>query len=519
MQNSRRSVSSPLAISILASLFTFASCYLRDFAFPNVPFALWGDQVGYFNTGSRLALGQLPYRDYFEIVPAGTDLVYALLIHIFGLRLWIPNLVMVCLAAVAALLMTQIAARILRGTIVVLPALLLAGFVLLFSVDATHHWFSTVLILAALLVLMDGSSWKRVATAGALCGLAGSFTQSKGALATVGFIVYLAFVSSGNSAAGHRWKKCWLLSGAAAAVFTAVNGYFILAAGLRTWLWCIVVYPLRYYPSPSINNWRAIFSSLPTHNGGVTWVSFLFVYAVVPWVCIVVLVLAFRCRHHGREEAWDRLLLVAITAFSTFLAVASSPSVKRLAILSPPSLILLAWLLQRPGRWFAALRVVLGGAALALVIAEPLHLQHDAAARLDLPSGRAAFLDPALAAEYQWMLERTHPGEYIFGGAPFCFSLHLLNPAAIEGFDRSPYSRPEQIAALVQALDVRRVPMLMLYRTQIYLWPKKSPSDPLDPLRGYVHRNYELVKTFPSGDEVWMRKAAVISASSASGSH
>jgi hypothetical protein len=514
----RRLVSNPLSTSLFASLFTFASCYLRDFAFPHTPFALWGDQVGFYNGGSRMVLGQLPFRDYFEVVPAGTDLFYAALIRVFGLRLWIPNLTMACLAGVAALLMTLIAARIVRGAIVVLPALLLAGFVLLCSVDATHHWFSTVLILAALLVLIDGTSWKRVAAAGALCGLAASFTQSKGALAVAGFVVYLVFVSGRSTEQDHRWKKCLLLIAAAAGVFVAVNGYFIRAVGLRSWVWCLIVYPLRYYPSPSINNWRVIFEDLPTHLSAAGWISFPFVYATIPWVCIVVLVLAFRRRHRDRAEPWDQLLLLAIIAFATFLAVASSPSLKRLAILSPPSLILLAWLLQRPGKWAAALRILLGGAAFALAIAEPLHLQHRTVARLDLPSGRAEFLTPALAAEYQWMLEHTHPGEYMFGGAPFYFALHLRNPAAIEGLDTSSYSRPEQIAALVRAIDAHRVPILMLWRTQAFLWPKRSPSDPLDPFRACVRRDYTLVQTFPSGDEVWMRKPAAISASPAAGS-
>jgi hypothetical protein len=39
-------------------------------------------------------LGQLPYRDYCQIVTPGTDLVYALLIWLFGLQMWIPNLLM-----------------------------------------------------------------------------------------------------------------------------------------------------------------------------------------------------------------------------------------------------------------------------------------------------------------------------------------------------------------------------------------------------------------------------------------
>jgi hypothetical protein len=99
---------------------------------------------------------------------------------------------MASLAALAAFLMTLIASRFMRGAINLLPGLLPAGFILLASTDATHHWFRTVAILAALVVIMDGNTLPRIAFAGALCGIAGCFTQSKGAIATAAFVVYLA---------------------------------------------------------------------------------------------------------------------------------------------------------------------------------------------------------------------------------------------------------------------------------------------------------------------------------------
>ena len=70
-------------------------------------------------------------------------------------------------------------------------------------------------------------------------------------------------------------------------VFAAVNLYFIQAAGLRTWLYCLIVYPLRYYPSPTINNWRVLIDGFPSHAGLITWVVFSFVYATVPLVYFV----------------------------------------------------------------------------------------------------------------------------------------------------------------------------------------------------------------------------------------
>jgi hypothetical protein len=206
-------------------------------------------------------------------------------------------------------------------------------------------------------------------------------------------------------------------------------------------------------------------------------------------------------------------LLVALTGFAIFLAVAASPSVKRLAILSPPAMILLAWLLHQPGKIVTGLRIMLASAAVALAIAIPARLQTRSPACLDLPAGRAAFFDPALYEEYRWLLGSTRPGQYSFGLPPLYYAFHMRNPAAMEGWDASEYTRPEQVTALVEALESHHVPLLVLRRPGDYLWAKNSPSDHLEPLRAYVSQKYQHTKTFSTGDEIWLRIEAPVPAS------
>ena len=221
-------------MAILLGLVVFTLCYFRSFIFPNVPLLPGGDGLGFYVAGSRIVAGQLPYRDFFEIVPVGIDLTYALLIKAFGFNTWTLGLVMDCLAAVTAILMTLIAARLMRGLIILLPGLLLVGFVLLGSLDATHHWFCALAALAAMLVLLDGITFPRVAVTGVLCGVAACFTQTVGLMLVVGLMAYVVWKARRKSKeTRERWSKCLLLCGTAAAVFVAVNGYFIWAAGLR----------------------------------------------------------------------------------------------------------------------------------------------------------------------------------------------------------------------------------------------------------------------------------------------
>ena len=252
--------SSRWTIPVLAAL-TFIVCYLRGFVFPHTPILLWGDQLGFATKGARLLRGELPYRDFFEFLTPGTDLVYAALFRFLGSSPWIPNLTMAFLAAAMTAMMTWCAMRLMRGAIAVLPAVLMMGFVLYGSLDATHHWFSTVLIMGAVCVLFNGASAWRIAIAGSLIGCAASFTQTKGAAMAVGLMVYFIWLSvreNSGTAQDWRlgWKRCLLFASSALLIFAAINGPFILAAGVYRWIEDVIVFPARYFGSVPINNWR-----------------------------------------------------------------------------------------------------------------------------------------------------------------------------------------------------------------------------------------------------------------------
>jgi hypothetical protein len=505
MQNVRPNTAEPLtAITILVVCFTFATCYLRLFAFPDVPILLLGDAIGFVNEGARIVAGQLPYRDFFEILPPGTPYTYALLVRMFGLCNWIPLIVMSCLAATMALLMTLASGRIMRGNVVALPALLFAGPILFQSADATHHWFSTFLVLAAMLTLFGKITILRIAAAGACCGAATCFTQTKGAFAVAGFVTYLIWESwRENSSMRDAWRHCLLLCGAALAVFAAVNSYFVATAGLSRWFYCLVVYPLRYYPAPALNNWRVIREEFQAHQGIGSWVPFLFVYCTVPLVYLVVLLVLRRQWRKDRTRPSKQLLLITVTGIAMFLAIAPSPSIKRLSTVSPPAMILLAWLLNRPTRVFAVVKMTLATLAAALAVTAAVHSQTRPKTYLDLPSGWTALVDSTLIEEYRWVLTHTHPAQFFWGMPPFYVLFHLQNPAATESVDTSEYTRPEDIAAVLRALQQHNVPIIVLPSERPYPLTVNSPSNHALPFVAYLHANYRLTRIFANGDELW----------------
>jgi hypothetical protein len=494
----------PIPAALAVALLNFLSCYFRLFMFPQIPMMVWGDQVGFFNGGIRMAAGQVPFRDYFEVVPPATDCVYAVLVRLFGPHIWIPNLLMALLAAAAGLLVTLIASRILRGLSILLPGVLLAGFIVPAATDATHHWFSTIAILAALLVILDSITLPRIAAAGALCGIAACFTQSKGGFCLAAFAIYLLMTNRGIGAlfTARRWLPVLLLCSSAAGPFLMFNAWFIRAAGFGRWFYALLVFPARYYSAPALNNWRVLLYDFKYHPGIIKWFSFPFVYATVPFACLMALWVLHR-RNDDDAASRRRALLIAITGIALFLAVAAAPSVKRMGALSPPALLMLTWLLSHRGKMIAATRFVMAAMALTVALGTPARLQTRTFPTLILPAGQAAFHDHDLYIEYQWFLVHTHPGEYMFGLPPLYSAFLLQNPSALEGFHASDYSRPEQIAELVESLDRRQVPLLVLRDSAAFLWIPESSNDHLGPLRAYVRRHYELTTRFPSGDEVW----------------
>lgn len=498
--HSASGVSFALTATLVTTL-AFASCFFRLFVFPHTPLLPAGDAVGFFAAGRRIAVGQLPYRDFFEILPVGSDLAYAAMINLFGFYAWIPGFTMSALAAGIALLTTLAARRFVNGTALAVPGLLLTGVALSSeTLNATHHWFCTLAVMAALLALLDGISSARVASAGVLAGLAASFTQTSGATVAVALAVYVFWKARAESPSVH-WRKSLLLFGSAIATFAALNVYFVWRAGLHAWLYSMFVFPVRYFGVPDFNNWRVITVDFRIHPSAERWFLFPFIYGLAAFV---IFTLAQVVRHiHDRDstEQWGDLLLIALTGAGMLLAVAPAPSLLRLSSASPPGLILFAWLLERAGKSARLPRFALAAVATAIAILVPLQHQFRWHKALHLPGGNIAFFDGAQFDEYRWLVSRTRPGEYLFGAPAMHVALHTVNPAAVALFDTSDYTRPEQVTAGVQAFAEAHTSLIIL--KQSFARPTLSATDHTQPLRDFLGTNYSIVKTFATGDAVW----------------
>ena len=85
----------------------------------------------------------------------------------------------------------------------------------------------------------------------------------------------------------------------------------------------------------------------------------------------------------------------------------------------------------------------------------------------------------------------------------FYLPFHLENPAEIQAVDTSEYTRPQDVSGLIQALQLHKVPMIVLASEQKYPLTVELPSNHLAPFVEFLRAHYRLTKAFENGDEVW----------------
>ena len=497
----------PLAWVLLGS---FVYLYFHLFIPPFTPIWTGGDAMIWLDDAHRMLEGAVLYRDFVQITLPATDLLYFAAFEIFGPRMWIANVMLLVVGVTLAWLSYRIAVSINLGRFALLPPLLFLTLVYRNRFDATHHWYSTLAIMAGLAVAIEQRSPRRVAIAGALCGLAACFTQSAGLMAFLAFAIFLYWEHRKESTTLRSVIQLEaLLTVSSALAVLIVSSYFAWRAGLARFIYCTLVFNLRYYGSFAAGStWRGYMTGLP---GFLYWqripgiLGFLLVHALLPLVYILFLVRYRRRSRQASGEHWDRLMLINIVGLASLLSVGLAPTWARLYYVSFPALILFVWILKSEGRVGQFLSNALYVFMLVLMAAFPVGKQLHWRAYLDLPSGHLAFLNREAYERYRWAASQTQPADFFFGGfyPDFYFLLDLRNPGPVPFITPYEYTRPGEVHEVIDGLEKHHV--------QIVLWsfaldlPDNPQGDHLGPLRAYIRNHYRVTRDFPEF-EVWVRK-------------
>jgi hypothetical protein len=490
----------PVAGAFLASLL---------FTLRGATIFLPGDSRVYLLNASRMLQGQVIYKDFFQFMPPGTELVYSALLRWFGPRAWIPNLTLWLLALGAVWLSIIISRKVMSGWAVFLPGLLLITVSIYHGLDPSHQWFSLLAVIGAAASLIEKRTMRRVAIAGSLCGLASFFTLPRGLLAYAGFAVFLLWdYRRSPQRRSQLLRREGLLAASFLATVLVTNGYFAWRVGLRLFLESTVAFAIRYYPEDTLSNTFKTYLSTPPalHPWyGLTWVAaYLLIHVLVPGVYVLFAIRYGRQAAREPQQHWDRLVLVEVVGVALFLSVALAPSYFRLCVVSPPALILFAWFLELPGRVERALGRLLWAFVFLMAVVDVQQMQRHASRAIDLPSGPTAFEQPAYNEEFAWLRDRTRPPEFFFEAswANTYVALGLRNPTPVPFVSPTGYTPPAQVQAVIAALEARRVKFVLW---SLDLDTRRTGADPLRPLRAELRGHYEVIKTFSNGDQMWRR--------------
>jgi hypothetical protein len=502
----------PRSILVLSFVGALVFLYLRTFLLPATPFVAVSDQTLFFARAVRIIHGEVIYRDFFELVPPGTDLLYAALFHIFGIHAWIMQAWGIVLGLALSSVITLIAGRILRGPLVLLPALLFLVFDFSSGLDLTHHWYSTLAALAAVSVLTAGASLQRIFAAGLLCGIATLFTQTQGALTLIALIAYLLWLRRSETREESILTELGTLVLPFLLILSCVLGYYIHKAGFRTIFFDLVVFPLKFLSSGNVNSPRTYLHQFPpvhTLADIVRLIPVVFIYAVVPYIYFFGLYQLWRKSKGLPAPLRQDLVLLHFVGLALFLAIANGPRYFRLCTVAPPAILICTWLIsqQSLARRFA--RNLLCFLAIVFAVLLPFRRQTQWHATLNLPIGQTAFSDVFVFREFQWLAQRTRPSEFFFNNAALCLYLSLNNPTPSEFVNYDDFTRPEQVSAVIQSL--KRYPpyfIVLLPEATSY----SNVHDHAAPFRQYVHDNYHLAQIFHSSEnseyehQLWERE-------------
>jgi hypothetical protein len=483
--------------------------YLSLFGLSGIPYFRTGDESVFWTYAYRMLSGQVFLRDFHQFSPPGTDLIYAAAFRLFGVSLFTTNWLVLALGLAIAVCVFCCARFFLRPSLAALSALCVVVMVYGDRLDATHHWFSSLANLAAVLTLLPHRTFQRVAAAGVLFGIASFFTQTRGAAGLIACCaVFLWERRRGAITTRTLSLRISLLVGVTFLVWLALSWRFIAQAGLATYWHAQVTYLPKDTIFPSGFLVPAFgFQLHPNAIGNL--INRLAMYLMLLLACPLV---AFQCLRGQQEDSRDpvALFLLASLGIVQALEVITVLNWNRMAAAEIPAAILTVYLIARKQRQ-ASLLVPACWALLAVIgfgrcLPQAMHRY----TRVDLPTG------PALAPkndaeELNWLATHTRPGDTFFdaSNARLYALLELRNAMPVDMLTTVQNTLPSWLKLAIQGLDQSR--------TRYILWSERAgigsvermhtdANDHLDPMRLYMQHSYICIKTFADGDQVWERR-------------
>ncbi|MFL6351608.1 MAG: glycosyltransferase family 39 protein [Bryobacteraceae bacterium] len=209
-----------------------------------------GDEGTIVYGAQRVLEGQVPYRDFLEMIGPGSFYWLALFFKLFGLGWQVTRFYLLLTGAATALLIYFITRHFVRGAISVLPCLFAVVLGLPFWPGCSHHWDSNLFALAAILCFLKSEERERfewLLAAGTLAGLTSCFIQQKGFLLVLAFTITILAKPRQVGGRSVAFRAAGYVVAAYATIGASVLFLFYRAGALRDLIYASFVWPLSGY--------------------------------------------------------------------------------------------------------------------------------------------------------------------------------------------------------------------------------------------------------------------------------
>ncbi|MBC7900405.1 MAG: glycosyltransferase family 39 protein [Saprospiraceae bacterium] len=492
--------------------------YSQLFQLPFTPIYFDGDHLIPISNAMRMLDGEVMHRDFFHFAPPGTELIYAALFSIFGVKVWVLNIAIVLLTIAQVWLLWIFSRQVLSGSGVYLPAVifLTVGFRQM-GIDGSYRLFSVVFALAGIAVLMNRRSTRNLILAGGLCGLASFFVQPRGLVGIAGISVFLLWENYQNGFNVKSLLKSGLyLTLPFILVIIVTQSYFAWQAGLGNYYFDLVTFLRKHYPHDPLNNEFSYFSDVPGFGKYLETMSsqaavfrfiraglpVIFYYALIPLTYFVLLFVIWKRKGSSVSPDLKAKLVLLCFAGLALAGGISAPTATRIYHVAIPGIVIFVWLFKQIP-FTAKLTPICLFLLVLLGFSYAVQRQAIAKDQIDLPAGNAAFISKDSFGKIEWMNAHTERGDTFYEAfhPSFYFPLHLKNPTPFYLVRDSEYTPYFQVESIVAALEKDPPNLIVWEGTYSKPVGERMPGDNMEPLWQFVSTNYEQIEEFKGAGE------------------
>ena len=340
-----------------------------------------GDEGTLIMGAVRVAEGQLPFRDFFEVMGPGTFYWLALFFKLLGTT-WLATRICLLFTTLGITLLLFYLTRRLRCGMEAVPVIFFVAVSFHNWNAISHHMDSTLFGLASFAALarwMDQPRGVVLFLAGAGAGLTSWFMLPKGVLLCLSFALALWILYRGE----FRFRSLLTLLGGYFAAIASGLALFWRAGGLPDLIYANLLWPLTNYSSINVvpyglefrelywDSFTASFGAVTPRPVATAISAFLSIpFLIVMGLPLVLLTLGLRYKRVSLDRA---VLPYWFAGFAFWLSEMHRKDLPHIAWGSP-ILIILAFHLYRQmrGKWSTRVLQSIGISTLALTMLNPL---------------------------------------------------------------------------------------------------------------------------------------------------